>query len=130
MHRFALVAHCICIACCCLYLPLPVRADALAAAAPSTTIDISDDVLHDKIRGGVIGEIFGDLNGLPHEMKYIDVPGKVEQYTPSLSGGAFTDDDTDIEWVHHFEMDNARTTLVPYPRVVELWKAHINQRIW
>src|SRR3954447_15890505 len=130
MHRFALVAHCICIACCCLYLPLPVRADALAAAAPSTTIDISDDVLHDKIRGGVIGQIYGDLNGLPHEMKYIDAPGNLEQYTPSLPNGAVSDDDTDIEWVHLFYMDKTATTLLPYSQVVEYWKRHINRRMW
>jgi hypothetical protein len=105
-------------------------AGSLRAAEIGTTIDISADTLRDKIRGGVVGEIFGDLNGLPHEMKYIDAPGNVERYVPSLPEGAWTDDDTDIEWVHHFEMDRAGVTLVPYPRVAELWKAHINRRIW
>jgi hypothetical protein len=96
----------------------------------SEFVEIPADALADKIRGGVIGEIFGDLNGLPHEMKYIDSPGKVERYIPSLPDGAWTDDDTDIEWVHHVEMDRAGTTLIPYPRVTQLWKAHINQKIW
>jgi hypothetical protein len=78
----------------------------------------------------VIGQIYGDLNGLPHEMKYIDAPGNVEQYTPSLPNGAVSDDDTDIEWVHLFYMDKTATTLLPYPQVVEYWKRHINRRMW
>ena len=41
-----------------------------------------------------------NLNGLPHEIKYIDEPGNVEHYTPVLPEGAWTDDDTDIEWVY------------------------------
>ncbi len=93
-------------------------------------VEISDEILHDKIRGGIIGETFGDLNGLPHEMKYIDAPGKVEHYVPSLPNGAWTDDDTDIEWVHHFYMDKTETTLLPYSRIPELWKAHVNKLIW
>ena len=31
-------------------------------------------------------------------MKYIDEPGNVQEYTPALPDGAWTDDDTDIEW--------------------------------
>ncbi len=100
-----------------------------AADAPRF-VDLPFDELRDRVRGGVIGEIFGDLNGLPHEMKYIANPGQVEHYIPSLPNGAWTDDDTDIEWVHHVEMDTSGKTLVPYPRVVELWKAHINKGIW
>jgi hypothetical protein len=31
--------------------------------------EIPGDVLQDKIRGGLLGQILGNLNGLPHEMK-------------------------------------------------------------
>jgi hypothetical protein len=100
------------------------------ARAADRFVDISDDVLADKIRGGVIGQIFGDLNGLPHEMMYIDLPGKVERYTPSLPEGAVSDDDTDVEWVHLYYMDKTATTLLPYAKVAEIWKRHLNRRIW
>src|SRR4051812_2880134 len=75
-----------------------------ALAAPPQ-IELPDALLRDKTRGGVIGKIYGDLNALPHEMKYIDAPGNVEHYPPSLPAGAWTDDDTDIEWVHLVYMD-------------------------
>ncbi|HZZ44670.1 MAG TPA: ADP-ribosylglycohydrolase family protein [Tepidisphaeraceae bacterium] len=98
--------------------------------AASPPLELSDDLIHDKIRGALIGEIFGDLNGLPHEMKYIDSPGKVENYVPTLSDGAWTDDDTDVEWVHHFYMDKLQTAYVPYDQITAAWKKHINRRIW
>ncbi|WP_296621671.1 hypothetical protein [Marivirga sp.] len=60
-------------------------------------LKISVDIIKDKIRGGLLGQILGNLNGLPHEWKYIDEPGNVENYTPSLPEGAVTDDDTDFE---------------------------------
>src|SRR5688500_15384492 len=67
----------------------------LATNAPADDVTISVDDLADKIRGGLLAQIIGNLNGLPHEMKYIDEPGKVESYSPSLPEGARTDDDTD-----------------------------------
>ena len=57
------------------------------------------DVVVDKIRGGLLGEILGNLNGIPHENKYINEPGNVKNYVPGLPDGARTDDDTDFEWV-------------------------------
>jgi hypothetical protein len=57
-------------------------------------------VLQDKVRGGLRGEMPGDLNGLPHEMKSIDEPGNSQTYVPGLARGAWTDDDSDNEWVH------------------------------
>ena len=33
-------------------------------------IEISYDTLLDKVRGGLLGQIIGNLNGLPHEFKY------------------------------------------------------------
>jgi ADP-ribosylglycohydrolase len=111
---------------------------AFALALVQTTIAQSDprvltidaDVLEDKIRGGMLAQVIGNLNGLPHEFKYINNPGSVEHYTPSLPEGAQTDDDTDIEWVYLREISRSRETLVPPPRIAELWKTHINRRIW
>lgn len=110
------------------FLLLFLAAVLAAAAAPPAAL--SDSAVEDKIRGGLLGQIIGDLNGLQHENKYADEPGSVESYTPSLPSGAWTDDDTDIEWVYLVEMERTGTILVPYPRIAELWRAHINRRIW
>jgi hypothetical protein len=91
---------------------------------------LTAEELEDKIRGGLIAQIFGNLNGLPHEFKYIEEPGKVESYTPGLPDGARTDDDTDIEWVYLVEMERAGTTVLPPDRIGALWRDNMNQGIW
>ena len=58
--------------------------------AEKTIATIPAHVLLDKIRGGLLGQILGNLNGLPHEMEYIDDPGNVAEYIPSLPEGART----------------------------------------
>jgi ADP-ribosylglycohydrolase len=112
-----------------LLIPAILFSPHLHAAEPQLlTLDAPD--LEDKIRGGVLGQILGNLNGLPHEFKYIDKPGEVESYTPSLPDGARTDDDTDIEWVYLHEIARSRQSLLPPPRIAALWKNHVNRRIW
>jgi hypothetical protein len=93
-------------------------------------IDFDADELEDRIRGGMLGQVLGNLNGLPHEFKYIDEPGDVKHYVPSLSDGAHTDDDTDIEWVYLREIARSRECFLPPDRIAALWKRHINRRIW
>lgn len=44
---------------------------ALQAASSSQTFEPPAAVIQDKIRGGLIGQILGDLNGLKHKIKYI-----------------------------------------------------------
>ncbi len=100
------------------------------ARADEGVIEISVDVIDDKIRGGLLGQLLGNLNGLPHEMKYIDEPGDVKTYTPALPDGARTDDDTDIEWIYLTEMERTGELMIPYPRIAELWREHINRKIW
>src|SRR5215217_4143 len=97
-----------------------------SAAQESKLVEVPADVLEDKIRGGMLGQILGNLNGLPHEMKYIAEPGDVKAYTPSLPDGARTDDDTDIEWVYVVEMQRTGQLYLPPAKQVELWKKHIN----
>jgi len=93
-------------------------------------VELPAEVLEDKIRGGLLGQIFGNLNGLPHEFKYIEEPGKVETYTPSLPKGAWTDDDTDIEWVYLAEMQKTGSFAIKPSRMAELWRANMNTGIW
>lgn len=84
----------------------------------------------DKIRGGMLGQMLGNLNGIPHEFKYIEEPGKVTSYTPSLPEGAWTDDDTDFEWVYILNMQKARNAFLPDTAIYTLWKTSINKNIW
>ncbi|HSW45876.1 MAG TPA: ADP-ribosylglycohydrolase family protein [Phycisphaerae bacterium] len=108
-------------------LVFSVSTDTLAGPA---TIEITEDVLADKIHGGLVGQILGNLNGLVHEAKYLDKPGAIASYTPHLPEGARTDDDTDIEWVYITEMAGTGETFIPPGRIVELWKRHITKGIW
>lgn len=102
----------------------------LALFLSQDIVEIPAEELEDRIRGGMLAQILGNLNGLPHEMKYIHEPGKVETYVPSLPEGARTDDDTDLEWVYVSEMARARAVLLPADRIAALWKSHINRKIW
>lgn len=96
----------------------------------TATIEIPADVIVDKIRGGMLGQILGNLNGLKHEMQYIDEPGNVEEYTPALPSGAWTDDDTDFEWVYVMEMQRQRKLRLSSDEITALWQERINDRIW
>src|SRR3954451_1518718 len=93
-------------------------------------IEIAADTLEDKIRGGMLAQVIGNLNGLPHEFKYINNPGNVQHYAPSLPDGAHTDDDTDIEWVYLREIARTHENFLPPERIAALWKRHINRRIF
>ena len=84
--------------------------------------EIPSDVLEDKIRGGFLGQVIGDLNGLQHEMKYILEPGIVERYARALPDGAWTDDDTDIEWPYILEIQRTNNLLIPRQRISTIWK--------
>ncbi len=101
-----------------------------ANAAKQEYVEIPAQTLDDKIRGGLLAQLLGNLNGLPHENKYYEEPGNVEQYTPSLAEGARTDDDTDIEWVYIIAMQNAQTAMLGAEQITQLWKKHINSNIW
>ena len=91
---------------------------------------ITQHELVDKIQGGLLGQVIGNLNGLPHEFKYFNEPGQVENYVPSLPDGGTTDDDTDIEWVHVWYMQKYDTLLLSPEQIVEAWKKNMNKKIW
>jgi len=97
---------------------------------PLEYVEMTAAELEDRIRGGLLAQIIGNMNGLAHEFKYFGEPGAVEQYTPELSQGARTDDDTDIEWVYVGEMQKTGEIFIAPERISELWKVHINRGIW
>jgi len=92
--------------------------------------EISAEELRDKIRGGLLGQMLGNLNGIPHEMQYIDQPGIVTEYIPDLPNGAQTDDDTDFEWVYVKVMQDDNEIFLSPERLAALWKERINRGIW
>jgi len=112
------------------FLTLAAGLPFLAQSRKGPIAEIPADVLEDKIRGGLLGQVIGDLNGLEHEMKYIGEPGNVQEYTPALPEGAWTDDDTDIEWPYLLEMQRTETIMLPYTQIAEVWKKHINRGMW
>ncbi|QXD24091.1 ADP-ribosylglycohydrolase family protein [Opitutia bacterium ISCC 51] len=92
------------------------------------SLSISHDQLADQMKGGLVGQLFGNLNGLVHEMTYIDEPGSVETYTPDLSNGAWTNDDTDIEWIYVYAMQESDRLFLSPEHIMKLWKEHIVDR--
>ncbi|MGV3559852.1 hypothetical protein [Larkinella arboricola] len=110
-----------------LLLSLEARTSGMPAPKP---IQVQAEQVKDKIRGGLLGQMLGNLNGIPYEFKYIEEPGNLKNYIPSLPNGAYTDDDTDFEWVYIYTMQKKRTVFLPYDDVTALWKERINRNIW
>ena len=102
----------------------------LATTLVAETYTLPAETLRDKIRGGLLGQILGNLNGLPHENKYVAEPGDVDTYVPALPKGARTDDDTDFEWVYIVEMQRNNQLFLPPETIARLWRERINRRIW
>ncbi len=125
MNKFRKIAFCLCLS------PVfLISTFSLVRGQDNKRIQIPVETVTDKIRGGLLGQILGNLNGLPHEFRNIDEAGTLNDYTPSLPEGAFTDDDTDFEWVYINEMQKSRTILLPYNDISLLWKERVNRRIW
>jgi len=106
----------------------PAPADETVSGRP--TVEISAETLRDKVRGGLLGQLLGNLNGLEHEFEYFEEPGSVSGYVPTLPEGARTDDDTDFEWVYIHEMQRQGRVLLPPEEIAALWRERINRRIW
>lgn len=100
-----------------------------AAPAPGTR-EITRAVLLDRIYGGWVGMLIGGLEGLPHEFKYKEQPRATLPDFAFLKDGARTDDDNDFEWTHLWFMDQEGVLKLPYPRIVEIWKANMNSGLW
>ncbi|MBI2480302.1 MAG: ADP-ribosylglycohydrolase family protein [Planctomycetia bacterium] len=106
------------------------RPSAAKADDPTAYVELPSHVVQDKIRGGLLGQLLGNLNGLKYEFKFGDEPGNVTEYVPGLPDGARTDDDTDIEWLYVVEMQRSGRLLVPYPRIRELWLENMQSGVW
>ncbi len=98
---------------------------------------ISKAELHDKIAASWIGQMIGNIYGLPHENKYINAPGAETWpygYTKNLDklekyGGAFSDDDTDVEYMYLLQMEKWGPEPT-YAQLKDAWMYHIRDRVW
>ena len=117
-----------------------------------TQIKISQDELRDKISGYWIGQCVGNYLGFPFEGTYLKepIPVLIDHYyeygddsslsiNTDLRGycpvvinwieGAFSDDDTDIEFVTLHAVEKFGLD-IDYAEITEMWKLHINRKIW
>jgi hypothetical protein len=117
--------------------------------------EIEVSVLRDKIEGYWIGQLAGNYLGFPFENLYTDAPIPVfidryydfraldsldlrmntedrRAYTPIMANamdGAWSDDDTDIEFVTLHAVEKYGLDLT-YQEISSMWKKHINRFIW
>lgn len=115
--------------------------------------EISEEELTDKISAFWVGQLAGNYYGLPFENNYVDEPlpilvDRIYTYADDKSlainredwrghipifmdavEGAFADDDTDIEFVTLMAVEKYGLDIT-YPEITEMWKKHINRRIW
>ena len=94
--------------------------------------------LKDKIAGAWIGQMIGNIYGLPHENKYVNAPGDDQKwpygYSKNLDKlkkyeGAFSDDDTDVEYMYLLTMEKYGYEPT-YEQMREAWLFHIRDRVW
>lgn len=114
---------------------------------------ISEEELVDKIAGYWIGQLVGNYMGFPFENLYVEeaIPVLVDRYynykdagklkindrdlrgftdiMASAVNGAFSDDDTDIEFVTLYAVEKYGLD-INYQEIAEMWKTHINRKIW
>ncbi len=100
------------------------------------TLKISASVLEDKIYASWLGQCVGNIYGLPHENIYIEEPGPDDfplgYYDLSRlqkNDGAFSDDDTDIEYMYLLAMENYGPEPT-YGQLAESWKHHVRGKVW
>ncbi len=102
---------------------------------PTLRIDLAE--YEDKVYASWLGQCIGNMYGLSHEHKYQDQPRTepIEDWMPDALqrirefDGSFSDDDTDIEYVMLFCMEEHGPEPT-YAQVAEYWKRCINSHIW
>jgi hypothetical protein len=127
---------------------------ASTAVHAAETVRISQKDLHNKIHGFWIGQIVGNYVGFPFENLYTDepLPVLIDRYydyrdagsglrmnlddrrayihiMADAMGGAWSDDDTDVELVTLHAVEKHGLEL-NYEQMTQMWRAHINRFIW
>jgi hypothetical protein len=91
----------------------------------------------DKVYASWLGQIVGNIYGLSYEFRFIDEPGPdTFPYGFGVSlervrevDGAFSDDDTDIEYMYLLQME--QHGIEPsYEQLAAAWKHHVRDKVW
>jgi len=98
---------------------------------------ISVQEYQDKVYASWLAQCIGNIYGLPHENKYIDEPGPVNfpyGYGGNVqrlkeTNGAFSDDDTDIEYMYLLAMEKYGPEPT-YKQLTGSWMYHVRDRVW
>jgi ADP-ribosylglycohydrolase len=121
-----------------LFITLLLLLATTALTARGTEQKITINQLRDKIAGAWIGQMVGNIYGLSFENKFIDRPGDQKDWPYGYSkntaklvqyDGAFSDDDTDIEYLYLTLMEKYGTEPT-YAQMREGWMYHIRDRVW
>jgi ADP-ribosylglycohydrolase len=98
---------------------------------------ISIPEYRDKVYASWLGQIVGNIYGLSYEFRFIEEPGPDDfpyGFGVSLErvrkvDGAFSDDDTDIEYMYLLQME--KHGIEPgYEQLANAWKHHVRDRVW
>lgn len=107
----------------------------LLAAACCQHKEINRTELKNKIAGAWLGQMVGNIYGLEYENKFVDEPGEgpfvFNKAIRKMSAvdGAFSDDDTDVEYLYLMMMEQYGPDPT-YAQVKEKWMYHIRDRVW
>ncbi len=102
-------------------------------------VKISAKEYQGKVYASWLGQMIGNIYGLPHENIYIDEPrpdslsefkyrGRALRQMLNANG-AFSDDDTDIEYMYLLQMKKHGVE-PSYAQLKEAWIYHVRERIW
>lgn len=137
MKKFALVSLCLIVTLC---------SCSTEKSVGGAYLEIPADEYQEKVYASWLGQMVGNIYGLVHENKYIDqpgpdtfpygydyavLPGHNMLATDFLKkhGGAFSDDDTDIEYMYLLQME--KNGIEPsYRQLAEAWTYHVRAWVW
>ena len=109
-------------------------------------LEIPVEVYEEKVYASWLGQMVGNMYGLVHENQYLEEPGPDSfpygyDYKPlpdhgmlvtkflKKHNGAFSDDDTDIEYMYLLQME--KHGIEPsYVQLAEAWKYHVRGWVW
>lgn len=100
--------------------------------------ELPADEYLDKVYANWLGQCIGNIYGLRHENKYREEPPQediplVYEGWPleamQRENGAFSDDDTDIEYMYLFLMEE-KGVEPTWEQVARRWERHVNHHIW
>ncbi len=95
------------------------------------------DEYKQRVYASWIGQIIGNTYGLSYEFHFIDEPGPDDfpygyGWTLDLLrqyDGAFSDDDTDIEYMYLTQMEEHGIEPT-YAQLRDAWMSHVTERVW